>query len=121
MAHACHQLVSLNITMDTHTRSLACSFYCLAACASEAPSQASSYAGPLTSAMTSSKVMRAVRDQATRSDSAAPPGGHGAGSNRLGPRDSLDSTGSSMASETGVVNSPMVEKQQQQQPGARLW
>lgn len=93
---------------------------CLAVCASEAPSQASSYAGPLTSAMTSSKVMRAVRDQATRSDSAPPPGGHGAGSNRLGPRDSLDSTGSSMASETGVVNSPMVEKQQQQ-PGAMLW
>jgi hypothetical protein len=79
-----------------------------AAGASEAPSQASSYAGPLTSAMTTSKAMRAVRDHATRSEgtaAGAAPGGS------MRPRDSAASGDSSEASETGVVNSPLVDKQ----------
>ena len=84
------------------------------AAASEAPSQASSYAGPLTSAMTTSKVLRTVRDHATRSEGTVPLGGGMApgGSMRQGVRHSHDSTCSSQVSETGVVNSPMVSKQQ---------
>lgn len=82
-----------------------------AACASEAPSQASSYAGPLTSAMTASKAMRAVRDHATRSEGAAAAAAPGGGSMLQGPRDSVASGDSSEASESGVVNSPLVDKQ----------
>lgn len=110
---------------QTHSRTLPLCRHRPAACASEAPSQASSYAGPLTSAITSSKALRALRDQQqpTRSDGTPAPSGGGGGGNgaRLGPRDSQDSAGSSsQASETGVVNSPMVDRQQQQQKGAAM-
>jgi hypothetical protein len=86
----------------------------IAAAASEAPSQANSYAGPLTSAMTTSKVLRTVQHHATRSEGTVPlsKGLAAGGSMRQGVRHSNDSTCSSQASETGVVNSPMVSKQQ---------
>lgn len=60
--------------------------------------------------MTASKAMRAVRDHATRSEGAAAAPG-GGGSMQQGPRDSIASGDSSEASESGVVNSPLVDKQ----------
>lgn len=66
--------------------------------------------------MTTSKVMRAVRDHSTRSEGTAPLAGLG-GSMRQGARGSQASEGSSDASETGVVNSPMLDKQQRPSGG----
>jgi hypothetical protein len=61
--------------------------------------------------MTNSKVLRTVRDHsAQRSESAVTPGGQR--SRRTGLRGSQDSEGSSDASETGVVNSPALDKPQ---------
>jgi hypothetical protein len=74
---------------------------------SQAASQAPSLPGPLTSGLSTSRIMRAVRTQSTRSDSVAQRHRAGCGS-RLA--DSISSDTSS-----GVVDSPYG----QQQPGER--
>lgn len=56
--------------------------------------------------------MRTVRDHSTRSEGTAVHTAGPGGSMRQGLRDSQADDDSSEASETGVVNSPMLDKQQ---------